>query len=180
MASTPRTMSLCISVTALALSFSSMAFAQGPATYVTNGEIEAATKSMASSPVGDQLLRVAGINNGEYNVGVAVVHRAKAAAIQSGLEHSQITEIYQIISGNGTMVSGGTMGNAKDVLAAHILEVVGPSKDGCPIVGGQSRKVGPGDVIIIPPNTVHGWSDIATDLTYLVVRVDPHKVLKVK
>jgi oxalate decarboxylase/phosphoglucose isomerase-like protein (cupin superfamily) len=173
-------MFFCISVMALALPFSSMAFAQGPATYVTNAEIEAATKSMASSPVGDQLVRVAGINNGEYNVGVAVVHRAKAASIQSGLEHSQITEIYQIISGYGTMVSGGTMGNAKDLLDAHILEVVGPSKGGAPIVGGQSRKVGPGDVIIIPPNTVHGWSEIATDLAYLVVRVDPHKVLHVK
>ena len=175
-----RTVFLGISVIALTLPFSIMAFAQDTATYVTNTEIEAATKSMASSPVGDQLLRVAGINNGEYNVGIAVVHRAKATSIQSGLEHSQITEIYHIISGKGTMVSGGTMGNAKDISDAHILEVVGPSKDGGPIAGGQRRKVGPGDIIIIPPNTVHGWSDIATDLTYLVMRVDPHKVLNVK
>jgi quercetin dioxygenase-like cupin family protein len=38
--------------------------------------------------------------------------------------------------------------------------------------------VGPGDVVIIPPNTPHWFSDIATDqIVYLVVRVDPHKVL---
>jgi quercetin dioxygenase-like cupin family protein len=41
-----------------------------------------------------------------------------------------------------------------------------------------SRKIGPGDVVIIPPNTPHWFSEISSDqIVYLVVRVDPHKVL---
>ena len=53
---------------------------------------------------------------GEYNVGAAVVHRAKTAGQELGgaLAHSQITEVYYIISGNGTLVTGGTLENAKD------------------------------------------------------------------
>src|SRR5258706_14864658 len=87
---------------------------RGNATDIPNAEIQALAKSMASMPGGDQLLRVASINGGEYNVGVAVVHRAKAASIQASLEHSQITEIDHVISGSGTMVSDGTIDNAKD------------------------------------------------------------------
>ena len=38
--------------------------------------------------------------------------------------------------------------------------------------------IGPGDVVIIPPNTPHWFSEITTDqIVYLVVRVDAHKVL---
>jgi hypothetical protein len=38
--------------------------------------------------------------------------------------------------------------------------------------------VGPGDVVIIPPNTPHWFSEISSDqIVYLVVRVDPHKIL---
>jgi quercetin dioxygenase-like cupin family protein len=47
-------------------------------------------------------------------------------------------------------------------------------------VGGQSRKIGPGDVVIVPPNTAHGWSEVTDELVYLVVRMDPHKVLKIQ
>jgi hypothetical protein len=42
-----------------------------------------------------------------------------------------------------------------------------------------SRQVGPGDMIIIPANTPHTFTEITTDrIVYMVVRVDPHKVLK--
>src|SRR5207244_964333 len=103
--------------------------------------------------------------NGEYNVGVAVVHRAKAAKLEASLEHSQITEIYHVISGSGTMVSDFTMANAQDTSDPHTLSVVGPSSGG-KIVGGKSRKIGAGDVVIIPPNTAHGWSEVSEELIY--------------
>jgi len=46
------------------------------------------------------------------------------------------------------------------------------------VMNGVSRKLAPGDVVIIPPNTPHWFSEITTDqIVYLVVRVDPKKVL---
>jgi mannose-6-phosphate isomerase-like protein (cupin superfamily) len=153
---------------------------KGQATDIKNADIQALAKTMAALPGGDKLLRVASINSGEYNVGVAVVHRAKATNIQASLEHSQITEIYRVISGSGTMVSDGTIENSKDTTDANTLSVVGPSSGGGKIIGGRSRKIGAGDVVIVPPNTPHGWSEVSEELVYLVVRMDPRKVLKVQ
>ena len=165
----------------IGLAVASPALAQsGTATDIPNTNVQALAKSMSAMPGGDELLRVAGISNGDYHVGVAVVHRAKAANIQASLEHHQITEVYHVMSGSGTMVTGGTMENLKETTDPHTIEVVGPSAGGGKIVGGQSRKIGAGDVVIIPPDTPHGWTDVSDELVYLVVRMDPKKVLKVK
>ena len=72
------------------------------------------------------------------------------------------------------------MENAKETADPNTLSVVGPSVAGGKITGGQSRKIGPGDVVIVPPNTPHGWIDVSDELVYLVVRMDPRKVLKTK
>ena len=150
-----------------------------PGANITNTEIQAAFEKTASLPVSDQQLRMVSIN-GEYNVGAALVHRAKTAGREAdpALTHSQITEVYYIISGNGTLVTGGTIEDAKDV-GTRAMELIGPSSAGPKILNGKSRQVGPGDMIIIPANTPHTFTEITTDrMVYVVMRVDPHKVLK--
>src|SRR5579863_4109917 len=154
---------------------------RGKAVDVSKAEIEATVHKTISAPVSDQQIRVVNIN-GDYNVGVGVVHRAKTAGrdIGGGVEHSQITEVYHVISGNGTLVTGGTIQNAKEIPADNQVVTVlnGPSTNGGPVTNGVSRKLGPGDVVIIPPNTPHWFSEITTDqIVYLVVRMDPKKVL---
>jgi mannose-6-phosphate isomerase-like protein (cupin superfamily) len=154
---------------------------RGTATDISNADILATVAKTASAPVSDQQLRVVSIND-EYNVGVGVVHRAKTEGrdVGFGVEHSEITEIYHVISGTGTFVTGGTIENAKEVPANSPVVTVlnGPSSGNGKVIGGQSRKIGPGDVVIIPPNTPHWFTDIPSDqIVYLVVRVDPHKVL---
>jgi mannose-6-phosphate isomerase-like protein (cupin superfamily) len=154
---------------------------RGTAVDITNAEILATAQKTAAAPVSDQQIRVVSIN-GEYNVGVGVVHRAKTEGrdIGFGIEHSQITEIYHVISGSGTFVTGGTIENMRETPAESpvVTTLNGPSYGGGKVIGGQSRKIGPGDVVIIPPNTPHWFTEIASDqIVYLVVRVDPHKVL---
>jgi mannose-6-phosphate isomerase-like protein (cupin superfamily) len=154
---------------------------RGTATDVSNSEILATVQKTAAAPVSDQQLRVVSIN-GEYNVGVGVVHRAKTEGrdIGFGIEHSQITEIYHVISGNATLVTGGTIENMKETPANSpvVTTLNGPSAGGGKVIGGQARNVGPGDVVVIPPNTPHWFTEITSDqIVYLVVRVDPHKVL---
>jgi len=171
------------------LVFSVVAWAQTPhtprgtATDVSNAEVLATVAKTAQAAVSDQAIRVVSIND-EYNVGVGVVHRAKTSLGAKGnanaVEHSLITEVYHFIEGNGTFVTGGTIENAREVAADSPLVKVlnGPSTSGGAVQSGVSRKVGPGDVVIIPPNTPHWFSEISTDqIVYLVVRVDPHKVL---
>ena len=161
-----------------ALSISGCAWAQ--ATYVTATDIQAVLQKTASAPVSDKQIRVVSID-GEYNVGVGVIHRAKMSSRDpaGALDHHQITEVYHIIEGNATFVTGGKMDNAKEAAAdTELVKVLtGPTSSGT-IQNGESRKVGPGDVIIIPPNTPHGFSEITSDrIVYVVLRVDPHKVL---
>ena len=154
---------------------------RGKAMDISKAEIEATVQKTASAPVSDQQIRVMNIN-GDYNVGVGVVHRAKTAGrdVGGGVEHSQITEVYHVIAGNGTLVTGGVIQNAKEIPADNQVVTVlnGPSTNGGPVMNGVSRKLAPGDVVIIPPNTPHWFSEITTDqIVYLVVRVDPKKVL---
>jgi mannose-6-phosphate isomerase-like protein (cupin superfamily) len=152
----------------------------GAAVDIPNSEIQRIAHQNAGAPVSDQQIRIVNVNN-DYNVGVGVVHRAKTEKQSvGGSEHSQITEVYHVISGTGTLVTGGTIENAKDRAADNeaVRILTGPSMEGTRIVGGVSRKIGPGDVIVIPPNTPHTFTEITSpEITYLVVRFDPHKVL---
>jgi hypothetical protein len=153
----------------------------GAATDIDNTEVQAALRKTAPLPVSDQQLRVISIDN-EYNVGIGVVHRARTNGPQvpNGVEHSQITEIYHVISGSATLVTGGTLENRSPVPADQAVAKLlnGPSTRGSAILGGVSRQIGPGDVVVIPPNTPHWFSGIDSDqIVYLVVRMDPHKVL---
>ena len=150
---------------------------RGTATDVSNADLQASVQRMTAA-VGDVQLRVVAIDN-QPNVGVGIVRRTRPGGANS-IEHSQITEIYHITEGSATLVTGGTMENPRE--AAPDSQVVkllnGPSTSGGKIAGGVSRTVRVGDVVIIPPNTPHWFSDIASEqIVYLVVRVDPHKVL---
>jgi mannose-6-phosphate isomerase-like protein (cupin superfamily) len=154
---------------------------RGTATDVSNADIMAAVQKTAASPTSDQALRVVSINS-EYNVSIGVVHRAKRDRTQTGgaIEHSQITEVYHVISGNGTLVTGGTIQNPTESAPTSPVVTVlnGPSTGGSSVQDGVSRTLGPGDVVIIPPNTPHWFTEITSDqIVYLVVRMDPHKVL---
>jgi len=143
---------------------------------VTNADIRATIKTAPADGVMDQQIRV--IDIGKYNVAVGVLHRA-AKAKQTAISHAQVTEVYHIIEGAGTLVTGGEMAEPKPSPAeGNIVKVlVGPSTGGTSIRGGQSRKVGPGDVIVIPPGVAHWFSAVESDMNYLVVRIDAEHVL---
>jgi mannose-6-phosphate isomerase-like protein (cupin superfamily) len=154
---------------------------RGTATDISSAEVQALVQKTAADRVSDQAIRVVSVN-GEYNVSIGVVHRAKTSGkdAPSGIEHSQITEVYHVIEGQGTLVTGGALDNPKEVSPNSPVVTVlnGPSTGGTAIQGGVNRKLGPGDVVIIPPNTPHWFSEITSDqIVYLVVRVDSHKIL---
>ena len=152
---------------------------RGTSTYVPKADIDATLAKTAGAAVSDQAIRVVAVN-GEYNVGVGVVHRAKTSGAGGAIEHSQITEVYHVMEGNGTLVTAGNIENPRDSSPdSQVVKVLnGPSRGGAAIQNGVSRKIAPGDVIIIPPNTPHWFSEISSDqIVYLVVRIDPHKIL---
>lgn len=146
------------------------------ATDVTAADIETVLKNAPPDGVSDQQIKVADM--GKYNVALGVLHRS-AKATQSAISHSQVTEIYYVVNGSGTFVTGGAMTDPRPSPAdgTTVKILVGPSTNGRAIQNGQSRKIGPGDVIIVPPGVAHWFSAIEKDLDYLVVRVDADHVL---
>jgi mannose-6-phosphate isomerase-like protein (cupin superfamily) len=152
------------------------ASAAAGATDITQAEFATILKSMNPDGVADQQIKVVDI--GKYNVAVGILHRSGKAK-QTAIAHSDITEIYYVVAGAGTFVTGGSMTGPTpvDPNGSTVKVLVGPSTTGAGITGGQSRRIGPGDVIIVPPGVAHWFSAIEKDLDYLVFRVDPGHVL---
>ncbi len=152
--------------------------APAAATDITHAEFMTVLKSMNPDGVSDQQIKVVDI--GKYNVAVGILHRSGKAK-QTAIAHSQVTEVYYVIAGAGTFVTGGTMSDATAAPAdgTTVKVLVGPSTTGPGIEGGQRRNIGPGDVIIVPPGVAHWFSAIEKDLDYLVFRVDAEDVLPV-
>lgn len=102
------------------------------------------------------------------------------AGSPNGLWHQGQTETYLIISGSGTLVTGGkVMNGRKSAPESQVTKVLnGPSCSGS-IVGDDvvKRVVNVGDIIIIPAGTPHGWADIPDHVDYLSVRPDPQRTI---
>jgi mannose-6-phosphate isomerase-like protein (cupin superfamily) len=95
------------------------------------------------------------------------------AGTPTGLYHDSQTEGYYIISGAGTMVTGGRIVNGRKSApdAAVTTTLNGPSCSGS-IIGADvvTREVKVGDIIIIPAGVPHGWSTIPDHVDYLSFR----------
>ena len=98
----------------------------------------------------------------------------------TGLWHQGQTETYLIISGFGTLVTGGkVMNGRRSAPESQVTKVLnGPSCSGS-IVGDDvvKREVKVGDIIIIPAGTPHGWANIPDHVDYLTVRPDPQRTI---
>jgi mannose-6-phosphate isomerase-like protein (cupin superfamily) len=190
---------LVVGLTLLPVAGLGQAGSPKPATYITREEVDTVNKQ----PGGDRQIRVVDI--GSENFAVGIVHRgptgkpaagggaARAnvpapepcgersaspppAGAPSGLTHDSQTEGYYIVSGGGTMVTGGRIVNGRRSApdSAVTRELNGPSCSG-PVAGSDMviRDVKVGDIIIIPAGTVHGWVNIPDHVDYLSFRPSP-------
>lgn len=146
---------------------------------VTKADIEAAARiGMAALKPGvsvsDRNISLADI--GAYAVTVAYVTRP-ATTVQSGnaLRHDKITEIYYVVRGSGTQVTGTLV----DPVPSAGSATIGPGATSKkPITGGRTVALGPGEMQIIPPGLGHAWAEIGDGgIVYMVIRVDPEHVL---
>ncbi len=168
---------------AMLVALPSAAGAQGggavSATDVPKSEIDAVFETINGSV--DKQIRVVDIG-GDINVAVGILHRDALDTdgdTVGAILHHQITEVYYVISGSGTLVTGGTTtGESREFPPDSIVvtELVGPSGSRR-IQGGQTRPISAGDVVVIPAGVPHGFSRIDDAITYLSIRVDPDQVL---
>ena len=118
------------------------------------------------------------ISVGEENMGVSVVQRSKVdvTATETGIAHVNLDEIYYMVAGEGTMITGGEFVDKQ----TSVSGLLGPMERG-EIRGGVRQKVKVGDIAIIPKGMPHGWYEITTEtIGYIIFRGDPNKVMDLK
>ena len=149
-----------------------------PGTFIPLPELEAYTKKAIAEKLTDQQVR--DIDIGKAHIGIGMVYRGKLdkPAKDSVAEHDQVSEVYHIISGSGTLVLGPDITNRQRRPATQrtVVEFNGPGNNGTEVLNGISRELKPGDVVVIPAGTGHWFTKIDDHISYLMVRIDPDKV----
>ena len=144
--------------------------------------LDAAKEAAPSDSVSDQPIKH--VASAEGNLGIGVVHRPviEAGGTIRGIQHHRQSEVYRVMSGSGTLVTSKGMRDS-DVLdpAGYVVtSLTGPSDVGVIADVEHSQLIGEGDVVIIPAGVAHGFSEITEPITYMVVRIDPQKLVALK
>jgi mannose-6-phosphate isomerase-like protein (cupin superfamily) len=159
----------------LLLALSPNLFAQRPttATYVPRSEIMTVFEHMGTTI--DQQIRVVDISD-ELNVAVGILQRigtrTEGEAI-AAIIHHEVTEVYYVLSGSGTLVTGGEVTESGEFSADSIsvLELIGPSGSRTAI-DGHTKTISEGGVVVIPVGVPYGFKNIQGQITYRSIRVD--------
>jgi hypothetical protein len=148
--------------------------AQGPATVqapAPAGVVAAETVdstmrgSIANNTLDTKMIETA-VKGGIVRVGL--VHRTKPEP--RALLHNDLTEIYQIIQGSGTLFTGGTPQEPTPVSDPPNL---GPTPSFYVTqAGGVTRKVKARDIVIIPAGLPHRFSDLDGPIEYVIYRLE--------
>jgi mannose-6-phosphate isomerase-like protein (cupin superfamily) len=86
----------------------------------------------------------------------------RSAAGQSEI-HVKETDIFYVVDGEATFVTGGTMIGGKESRPNQLL--------GTGIDGGQVHQLKKGDFIVIPAGVPHWFKEVPKSINYLTIKV---------
>jgi glc operon protein GlcG len=126
-----------------------------PVTFIDGKTVSAAfTKGAVLVDNGEQIMHAA------RNYMVHASHRDAPGMVEI---HELDTDIVYVLQGTATLVTGGTPIGIK---------MIGPHEvRGVSVHNGESRRLGPGDVIVIPNGVPHWFQEVGAPFDYYVVKV---------
>ena len=92
-----------------------------------------------------------------------MVHASRREAAGQAEVHVKDTDIIYVLDGTTTFVTGGTVIDGKTTAPDEIR--------GSAVKDGETRRLGKGDVIIVPNGTPHWFKDVQGPVLYYVVKV---------
>jgi mannose-6-phosphate isomerase-like protein (cupin superfamily) len=150
-----------------------------PASYISNEELQAYLKRAIARNQIDQQVR--SVDIGKSGVAVGMVHRTKLdkPALNSVAEHDHVSEVYHVISGSATLVTGPDLIDAarRPATNENVRLLNGPGSNAAGIRNGVTHQLKAGDAIIIPAGTGHLFTRIDDHISYIMIRIDPDKVV---
>jgi len=152
------------------------------ATVISATAVEIAMHEAAPDRVSDQPLSY--VESAEGRVSIGVVHRPVIAPRSpiDVIQHHQQSEVYRIMAGKGVLITSKSMTDnaAIDPEGFVVHNLMGPSDRGVIIDIENSQPIAAGDIVIIPAGVAHGFSEISEAITYMVVRIDPERLVALK
>lgn len=144
-----------------------------PVTYVGAEEIQAFLKHGGL----DQQIR--SVDIGKAHVQIALVHRGPLAEPGNVAEHSLVSEVYYVVSGAASHRTGTRFVNKTPRPSENynVRMLNGPGHNASDLEGADEQQFKAGDMIVIPAGTGHQFTRIEDHITYVMVRVDPDKVV---
>ncbi len=98
------------------------------------------------------------------------IHASRREAPGMAEIHEIDTDIIYVLDGAATLVTGGTVKDAKSTAPGEIRGVA--------IQNGVTRQLVQGDVVVVPNGTPHWFKEVTPPFLYYVVKVASHAEVK--
>jgi quercetin dioxygenase-like cupin family protein len=137
--------------------------ANDPTSFAAGADVRAQIQAMLATMKPDQgFLWRPLVRDGKTVAAIEIWKKPGRPAV-----HPAEAEYAIVLEGSGTLVSGGTLADARTSNASLV--------EGSRIVDGTTRKLGPGDVILIPAGVPHWFGITGERLVLLGMKLPPAK-----